>query len=566
MNDIEALRSELNDLQKENLKLKKKLERSETLRERTEEINERGQNRQLALLEESRLVKESLLQAQFMAKMGNWQWNIKLNTITWSDEVYRIFGVKKGEREINWLTFLSFIPDDERPEVEKAIEKALKDEKMLSVEHKIVNLDGKERYVYQRGKIERDQNNAPVFMNAIIQDITQRKESEKALTKAKNEAEAANKAKSEFLASMSHELRTPLNAILGFAQLLESDPDCPLTEEQNSAVIHIIKGGEHLLSLINEVLDLAKIEAGKLSISIEDFNPVEVVESAISFVESMAKKHDVTIHNKISVKDSTEFSLISADRGRFKQIVINLLSNAIKYNRKGGEVSIECLIEKEYARFSVIDTGMGIPDSLQSNIFQPFNRLGAECGDIEGTGIGLVITKKLVELMNGKIAFTSKKGMGTTFWFEVPLGKNITINDEMVNENLKTDNVQNENGIKTLLYVEDNPANMILMEKIIKRAGNLNLLSANSAEIGLEIAAKEKPDLILMDLNLPGMNGIEALKQIQADELLSTIPVIAVSANAMQEDIRVAMNAGFKSYITKPFNIAQILEEFKKFV
>ena len=377
---------------------------------------------------------------------------------------------------------------------------------------------------------------------------------------AKQQADAANRAKSEFLSRMSHELRTPMNAILGFAQLLHDNPREPLRPPQKEHVQQILKGGRHLLNLINEVLDLAGIEGGVVALAIEDVAPREILAECLDLARPQANRHGVAL---VDGAAGRELPAVRADATRLRQVVLNLLSNAIKYNRDGGRVTLGCKTTAGgMLRVSIADTGPGIPPQKQDQLFQPFRRLGAESTDIEGTGIGLTITKRLIELMDGRIGFETEVGRGSTFWIDLPLAA-----DKPAGEGAVTaDQYSPTGGSKkaparghTMLYVEDDPANRKLMAEIIGRVPNLTMVSAGSAETGLELARERPPDVIVMDISLPGASGFEALKRLREMEQTRHVPVIALTANAMPGDVARGARAGFHRYLTKPVQVEEIL-------
>jgi CheY-like chemotaxis protein len=325
--------------------------------------------------------------------------------------------------------------------------------------------------------------------------------------------------------------------------------------------MQILKGGEHLLGLINEVLDLAKIEAGKVSLTIEDVPTGDVVDECMTLTERLAARKKITLENRTA--EDGPLPMVWADYTRFKQILLNLLSNAVKYNREGGKVTLDGhKTDDAMLYISISDTGAGIPKNRMDELFQPFSRLGAEATDIEGTGIGLTITKQLVELMGGKIGVESEVGKGSRFWFELPLSGEGAARQEAARITKASQEAFADGsaaGNRKILYVEDNPANLRLMEEIISRVPNLSLLSAHTGEIGLELARSRKPHVILMDINLPGMDGYEALENLHSNSQTSNIPVIALSANAMPSDIEKGLMAGFHSYLTKPIKIDEVL-------
>jgi len=373
---------------------------------------------------------------------------------------------------------------------------------------------------------------------------------------------AANMAKSEFLSSMSHELRTPMNAILGFGQMLEFNPKEPLSLAQKDCVSRILKGGNYLLELINDILELAQIEAGKIKFSIEDIQVEAAVGDCLMLVKDAAaiRNIDIAVTDAIKV-----FDPVRADYTRLKQVLLNLMSNAIKYNRNGGSMTIDCKITPAgRGVISVTDTGNGIAKNRQAELFIPFSRLEAENSEIEGTGIGLVVCRDLIEQMGGEIGFESVGGKGSTFWVELPLAAGHTGEADVA---VAVDAVPSEGKLTdingTMLYVEDNAANLELMEMIVLRIDGMTMLSAHSAELGIEIAKCKQPDVIVLDINLPGMNGIEAMRRLQEMDETKDIPVLALSAAATKSDLEKGRKAGFLKYLTKPLEVEEVTEAIK---
>ena len=393
----------------------------------------------------------------------------------------------------------------------------------------------------------------------LEREIEERREIERALRQSEEHAAAANRAKSDFLSSMSHELRTPMNAILGFTQLLRTEPGAALTATQERFVTQILKSGGHLLELIDQVLDLARIQAGKLALSLEAVRLASLLEEVLPMVEHLAKERNIGAP-RVDVDDLH----VQADHVRLKQLLLNLLSNAVKYNRQGGSITIRAGVAGHAVRLAVSDTGMGIPEARLPELFQPFSRLDA-AGGIEGTGIGLAFCKYLVEAMGGSIGVESTVGVGSTFWITLPL---VPAPTGQAAPFALAASAPTAPGTapasapaartppqRTVLYIEDNPANVNLMEALVQRLEGVRLVTAHNAEFGLAVAVRDQPALIIMDINLPGMNGYAALTRLQADPATSAIPVIALTANAMPHAVERGLAAGFRGYYTKPIQI-----------
>ena len=386
------------------------------------------------------------------------------------------------------------------------------------------------------------------------------------LEKMSHDAIRSSKYKSEFISSMNHELRTPMNSVLGFAQMLELNAEEPLSKDQKSSLEHIIRNGNHLLELISHMLDFNKIEEGELPIDVEDVPAREIIDASLYLNQARASQEGIEIIDKTGDEN---LPLLWTDRTRLIQVLLNLLSNAVKYNRDNGKVTLSSQrTADQMMRISVADTGIGIPPEKRDELFNPFERLGRELGQIDGTGIGLSITKKIIELMGGRIGFESQYGHGSTFWVEVPLSR-----DQSPDENKMgaTDTADNEPESRTdnapaykILYIEDNPENVILMEAIIGQLENVRMVNAYNATLGFDLATSKKPDLILMDINLPGMNGIQALKLLLRTEQTRDIPVIAITSNNTPKDIDAGLEAGFKAYITKPIKVPEFLRTINR--
>jgi PAS domain S-box-containing protein len=464
--------------------------------------------------------------------------------------------------ELIGAPFKNYFTDPERAEA--GINLVLREKKVTNYELTARARDAKTTVVSYNATTFYDRDRTLQGVFAAARDVTERKRFEQTLQEtnvelegAKALAEKANLAKSDFLSSMSHELRSPLNAILGFAQLMESESPRP-TPSQKESIDQILQAGWYLLELINEILDLAIIEAGRLSLSLEPVSLVEVMLECQTMIEPQAQKASISM--TFPRLDIPYF--VKADRTRVKQVLINLLSNAIKYNRGQGTVEVKCTEGAPgRVRISVKDTGAGLPPEKVAQLFQSFNRLGQEGSAEEGTGIGLVVTKRLVELMGGAIGVESTVGVGSEFWVELisDVAPGLAV-DGAEPTTVPEPQVPGVPRLRTLLYVEDNAANMRLVEQLIARRPDLRLLSAQDGSLGIALARAAQPEVILMDINLPGISGIEALKILREDPATAHIPVVALSANAVPRDIAKGLEAGFFRYLTKPLRVDAFMD------
>jgi PAS domain S-box-containing protein len=466
--------------------------------------------------------------------------------------------------ELIGAPFKNCFTDPERAET--SIRLVLSEKKITNYELTACARDGMETVVSCNATTfyDRDRRLQGVF--AAARDVTERKRLDQVLQEknielegARSVAEKANFAKSDFLSSMSHELRSPLNAILGFTQLMESASPAP-TDAQKESIAQILQAGWHLLKLINEILDLAVIESGKVSLSPESVLLAEVMSECQTMMEPQSQPRGIRMTFPRFADASPLF--VKADRTRLKQIIINLLSNAIKYNKEQGTVVVGCAASSPgRVRISVTDSGAGLPPEKLAQLFQPFNRLGQEAGGVAGTGIGLMVTKRLAELMEGVIGVESTVGEGSVFWCELASAE-APQHDVHGDEAAHVEKMQVPVGsrLRTLLYVEDNPANLKLVEQLIARRKDLLLMTAVNGTLGIKLAREALPDVILMDINLPDISGIEALAILRADPATAHIPVVALSANAMPRDVAIGLEKGFFRYLTKPIKINEFMD------
>jgi PAS domain S-box-containing protein len=400
---------------------------------------------------------------------------------------------------------------------------------------------------------ERDEDGATVAMLGYVVDVDDRRRAEHAQGEAQRAAEAASRAKSEFLSRMSHELRTPLNAVLGFAQLLELDPLAPAQED---AVAHILKGGRHLLDLINEVLDISRIEAGDLALSAEAVHTTEIVQEAVDLIRPLAEQHDI----QLVIAGAGCDCYIFADRQRVKQILLNLLSNAVKYNRPRGTIAVSCEQSSEtWVDIAVADTGPGVPAERMGLLFTPFERLGAEHTGVEGTGIGLALSQRLAAAMGGTLEATSTLGKGSTFTVRLPKVEGPLERYERLNLVVDQPEPVAAARERAILYIEDNLSNLKLVERVLAQRGELKVIAAMQGRLGLELAREHQPVLVLLDLHLPDMEGEQVLQRLRDDPATAAIPVVIVSADATHGQVQRLLTAGAFAYLTKPIDVRELL-------
>jgi PAS domain S-box-containing protein len=500
-----------------------------------------------------------LAEAQRLAQIGNWELDLRSNVLLWSEEVFRIFEIDSRQFKATYEAFLDRIHPEDREAVNAAYWNAVHSRERYEIEHRLLFPDGRIKWVIERGKTDYSEKGTPLRSRGTVQDVTQRKAAEVA-RREKELAERASLAKSQFLSQMSHELRTPLNAVLGFAQILLGDRKEPLSTTQRSRVGRIQDAGGHLLALINDLLDLSRIEAGGLALSIEPIDVDGVLQEAITLVQAKADERGITLRRTVS----REAVRVAADRTRLRQVLVNLLSNAIKYNRERGAVKVETnLADDGVATVCVTDTGIGISSDRIARLFIPFERLGQESGPIEGTGIGLALAKAIVERMGGALTVRSEVGVGSTFCVQLASAAPVH-RDEPRMIAAADPEIDEQAAAGTVLYIEDNPINVAVLQALLEQRPNVRFLTADNGATGIALAAAERPDIVLIDMQLPDLDGYAVHARLREQASTAAIPCIALSANAFPEHVSQARSAGFLDYWTKPIDAAVVLGQIDK--
>jgi PAS domain S-box-containing protein len=457
----------------------------------------------------------------------------------------RIFGYDSPEELIGGVSDIEqtlYVDPTRREEFKRLIENHGSVELF---EYEIFRRDKSKLWLCENSRVVRDEHGKVSYYEGTVEDITERKRVE--------EVERASKAKSEFLSRMSHELRTPLNAILGFGQLLERQDPTPV---QKNRINYILNAGRHLLNLINEILDIARVESGRFQLSIEPVVVDHAVDEAIELIRPVAAERKIEVMRSASAESSPS---VLADRQRLKQVLLNLLSNAVKYNRERGHVIVDLAVQDgDHFRISVSDEGPGIPPDKRARLFSPFDRLGAEDSETQGTGLGLALSKRLTEAMGGTIG-EGGPAMGACFWVEFPIVKGVQ-EQAAVTRPAGIELAPLNGEKKTLLYIEDNLSNLSLIEQLLEECAPINLMSAMQGALGLDLAARHQPDLILLDVHLPDINGAEVLARLKAKPRTRDIPVVVLSADATRSQINRLMSLGATEYLTKPLEIERFLK------
>jgi PAS domain S-box-containing protein len=485
--------------------------------------------------------------------VGTWEMDERIGRSVWDEQMWRLRGLEPRARPLTEAELYALVHPDDLPAVRHEYELAGREKRPASGQFRVRWPDGSWHWLATRSIPIFDAEGQEVRRIGVNWDVTQARQAEQALQE-RMLAQRESRAKSQFLARMSHELRTPLHAVIGFAQLLLTDSSLSLRGEPREQLQHVQAAGEHLLALVNDVLDLSSLDTGEIKLDPQRVHLRTLHDAAAPMVSALAAQHGVQL-------DSGDLDhTVWADPTRLRQVLLNLLTNAIKYNRRGGSVLVEAQRIGPQVVLRVRDTGRGMVSDQLAHVFEPFNRLGLESKGIEGTGIGLAIVKANVECMGGSVQVQSTPEVGSVFEVRLPCPQQLT---HAVQPTRVTPAQMNHAAQQVrsgrLLYIEDNPVNALIVRELVAQRGNLTLDEADDGASGIDRARSAKPDLILLDMQLPDIDGLEVLRRLRADPMTASIPCIALSANAMPEDIQVALGAGFADYWTKPLDFRVFL-------
>ncbi|WP_200180452.1 PAS domain-containing hybrid sensor histidine kinase/response regulator [Ectothiorhodospira mobilis] len=504
-----------------------------------------------AELSESRA---KLQEAGHLARLGHFEIHLDRGEVWLSDLAFLIHGHTPGTFRPSLRRYSRLVHPEDRDRIRAVLKQAIRGDidDVQTSEHRIVKPDGTVAWVHTETRIQRRHKGRGRTKRIFgtIQDITAHKRVEEDLRASKSVSDRANQLKSDFILGMSHELRTPMNAILGFAQLLDADPE--LNADQRENVQEILKAGDHLLELMNEILDLSRVESGRMELAAVTVDCEILAQECITLARPLAEPRGIRLECRV---EETPHAL--GDGLRLKQVLVNLLSNGIKYNHPEGRVDLHVRPQGEWVHMEVSDTGHGIPPGRLEELFQPFNRLDRT--EVEGTGIGLVICKRLVEAMGGTISVQSEPGRGSRFCVRLPRARpEQAAREDMGIATAPTREAPRARG--RVLHIDDNPGNLRLMQRLAARLGEVELIVAATPSLGIDLAVAYHPDLILMDIHMPGINGFEALRTLRDIPTLQDTPVVALTACASRDQIHRGQEAGFDGYLTLPLNLQEVLD------